>query len=178
MNILKSYYEKVIKYDLINKFSYIHLDEVPRLKKIILNFGCKNFELKNLAPTLLSLELITQREGFLTRARRSNILLKVRKGNPTGCFITLQRNEMYSFLFKLLTETFPNLKDFKGLGISNKLGKASFSLTIKDLISFKELEKQFYLFGKLPPLNVILITNTKSKKELLYLLRSLKLPII
>lgn len=178
MNILKNYYKRVIRYDLINKFSYSHLDEVPKLKKIALNFGCKNLELKNIASTLLSLELITQKRGLITKARLPNILLRVRKGTPTGCFIILKKNEIYLFLLKLLTDIFPNLKDFQGIKVSNKLGKANLSFTIRDLISFKELEKQFYLFSKLPPLNITLITNTKSKKELLYLLRSFKLPLI
>ena len=78
MNILENYYKKVIKYDLINKFVYTHLSEIPQLKKIVLNFGCENFELKNIASALLSLELITSKRGSLTRAKRANILLKIR----------------------------------------------------------------------------------------------------
>jgi hypothetical protein len=49
---------------------------------------------------------------------------------------------------------------------------------LKDLISFKELEKQFYLFSNLPPLNITFVTNTKTRKELLYLLNAFKLPLI
>jgi len=78
---------------------------------------------------------------------------------------------------KLLTQVFPNLKDFKGVKVSKKLKNKSFSLTLIDLINFEELEKQFYLFTNLPPLNIILITNTKSQKELIYLLNSFKVPL-
>jgi large subunit ribosomal protein L5 len=151
MNILENYYKKVIKYDLINKFLYTHSDEIPQLKKIILNFGCKNFEIKSIASALLSLELITTKRGSLIKSKRSNILLKIRKGYPVGCIVVLKKNKMYMFFLKLLSEVFPNLK---------------------------ELEKQFYLFTNLPPLNITLITNAKTKKELLYLLNSFKLPII
>jgi ribosomal protein L5 len=49
MNILENYYKKIIRRDLINKFSYTHLDEIPQLKKIILNFGCKNSDIKSIA---------------------------------------------------------------------------------------------------------------------------------
>ena len=178
MNILENYYKKVIRYDLINKFFYAQLNEVPRLKKIILNFGCKSFEVKSIASALLSLELITMKKASLARSRRSNILLKVRKGNPVGCVVVLKKDKMYNFLLKLLTEVFPNLKDFKGITISKKLSKTSFSFTLKDLINFKELEEQFYLFINLPALNVTLVTNTRSTKELLYLLHSFKLPLI
>lgn len=178
MNILENYYKKVIKYDLINKFSYSHLEDIPQLKKIILNFGCKSFELKNLAASLLSLELITVQQGVLTKSKRANILLKIRQGNPVGCMVVLRKNKMYTFLFKLLTDVFPSLRDFRGIPVSKRVSNASFSFTLKDLISFKELEKQFYLFSNLPPLNITFVTNTKTKKELLYLLNSFKLPLI
>ena len=176
--MLENYYHRVIKYDLINKFPYTYLNEIPELKKIVLNFGCKNSDIKNLASALFALELITMKSGSLTRARRPNLLLKIRKGNPTGCIVVLQKSKMYTFLFKLLTEVFPNLKDFHGINISDKVAERRFSFTLDNLINFKELEKQFYLFINLPPLNITLVTNTKSKKELSYLLRSLKLPII
>ena len=178
MNIIENYYKTVIRYDLINKFFYTRLEDIPKLKKIILNFGCKNDEVKTIAASLFSLELITLKRGFLTNAKRANMLLKIRKGYPTGCVVVLRKIEMYDFFLKLFTEVFPNLKDFTGLNASKKLGKTSFSFTLTDLINFKELEKQFYLFTNLPPLNITFITNTKTKEELLYLLSSFKLPII
>ena len=176
MSILKNYYKDIIRNDLINKFSYNRLDEIPQVKKIILNFGCKNSDIKNIALALLSLELITTKQGFLTKAKRSNITLKIRKGDPVGCSIILRNFDMYTFLFKLLSEIFPNLKSFRRISVSKKLARNSFSFTLKDFINFKELEKQFYLFTNLPPLNVTLIvTNIKTEKELLYLLHSFKL---
>jgi large subunit ribosomal protein L5 len=178
MNLLENYYKQIIKYDLINKFLYNQLRDIPELKKIILNFGCKHFEIKNLAASLLSLELITTKRGTVTKSKRANILLKIRKGYPVGCIVILTKKKMYQFFFKLLTEVFPNLKDFKGINVSTNLKNKSFSLTLSDLIHFKELEKQFYLFTNLPPLNIILVTNTKTRKELIYLLNSFKMPFI
>jgi large subunit ribosomal protein L5 len=178
MNPLENYYKKVIRYDLINKFFYSNLGDIPELKKIIINFGCKSFEIKSLASCLLALELITTKKGTITKAKKANILLKIRKGHPAGCIVVLKKVKMYHFFFKLLTEVFPNLKDFKGIKVSKKLKSTSFSLTLIDLINFKELEKQFYLFTNLPPLNIILVTNTKTPKELLYLLNSFKIPFL
>ena len=90
-NILENYYRKIIKYDFINKFYYVNVNEIPSIKKIILNFGCKNIEIKNISGCLLSLELITKKKGSLTRAKRSNILLKIRKGQPSGCVVVLKK---------------------------------------------------------------------------------------
>jgi len=178
MNILENYYKKIIRRDLINKFAYSHLDEIPQLKKIILNFGCKSSDIKSVASALLSLELITTAPGSLVKSKRSNVLLKIRKGNPVGCLVVLKKDEMYRFLLKLISEVFPSLKSFTGFSVSKKLNKTSFSFTLTDLINFKELEKQFYLFINLPPLNITLITDAKTKKELLYLLHSFKLALI
>lgn len=178
MNLLENYYKQVIKHDLINKFFYNQLKDIPELKKIILNFGCKSFEIKNIAAALLSLELVTTKEATVTKSKRANILLKIRKGYPVGCVVILTKSKMYQFFLKLLTEVFPNLKDFKGIKVSKNLKNKSFSMTLLDLINFKELEKQFYLFTNLPPLNIILVTNTKSRKELIYLLNSFKMPFV
>ena len=112
MNPLENYYKKVIRYDLINKFSYNNLDDIPELKKIILNFGCKSFEIKNIAASLSALELIAAKQGIVTKAKRPNILLKIRKGHPVGCVVVLTKTQMYDFFLKLLTQVFPNLKDF------------------------------------------------------------------
>ena len=158
----------------------MNFNHVPKFKKIILNFGCKNSNLFDISSSLLFLELIAKKKGNVTRAKRSNILLKIRKGNLVGCTVILTKNEMYNFLFKLSANIFPNSKDFEnGIRIvsKKKLLKKGFSFTIKDFICFKELEKQFYLFSKLPPLNITLLLNTNTKWELLYLLQSFKLPI-
>jgi len=54
MNILENYYKKVIRHDLLNKFFYNRIEDIPQLKKVVLNFGCKSFDLRNLAVSLLS----------------------------------------------------------------------------------------------------------------------------
>ena len=178
MNILESYYKKIIRYDLINKFFYHNLNKIPELKKIILNFGCQNLTIKNIAASFLALELITGKQGIITKSKRVNILLKVKKGNPVGCIVILKKTSMYCFFFKLITQIFPNFdKDFKGINISKKFNHKSFSLTLTDLTNFKELEKQFYLFKDLPPLNIVFITNTNTRKELIFLLNSFKLSL-
>jgi large subunit ribosomal protein L5 len=180
MFILEKYYNQVIKVDLTNKYSYVNFKEIPKIEKIILNFGCKNSDLFEISSALLFLELITQKKGNVTRAKRSNVLLKIRQGNIVGCTVMLTKNNMYHFLLKLVVNIFPNFRDFEGIHVSKKkLLKGGFSFTINDFVCFKELEKQFYLFPKLPPLNItFLSSNTKTENEWLYLLQSFKLPLL
>ena len=172
MNVLENYYKKIIRYDLINKFFYRNLNDIPELKKIILNFSTQN-----IAASFLILELITGKQGTITKSKRTNILLKIRKGNPIGCIIILKKTSMYCFFWKLLTEVFPNSKDFKKINVSRKLSGKNLSLILADLIYFKELEKQFYLFKDLPPLNITFVINSKIPKEIVFLLHSFKIPL-
>ena len=102
MNILNYFYTKTLKYELLNKFLYKNVNKLPKIKKIIFNFNCKNFELKNLAVSLLVLELITNQKGILTKSKYSNILLKICKGNPTGCKVILRKRKMLDFFFRLI----------------------------------------------------------------------------
>jgi ribosomal protein L5 len=62
MNFLEHFYLKTLKYDLSNRFLYKNTKELPKLKKIILNFGCKTSDLKQLSASLLALELITNQK--------------------------------------------------------------------------------------------------------------------
>jgi large subunit ribosomal protein L5 len=53
--------------------------------------------IKGLATSLLAIELITGQKGILTTTKHSNIFLKIRKGNPAGCKVTLRKENMFSF---------------------------------------------------------------------------------
>lgn len=175
--MIKKYYNEIIVPDLINKFRYDDITKIPKIKKIILNFGDPKIDLRNLVSALLALELITDNKGSVTISSKPNLMLKIRKGSPVGCKIVLTGESMYKFVFKLICEVFPRVKDFSYLKLSKRLDNDNFSFSLKDLSSFKELSKQFYFFSRLPPLNLVFVFNTSSKSELSYLLKSFKFPI-
>ena len=178
MNFLEYYKKNVILYDLINKFNYKTIKNIPRISKIVLNFGFKTIDLKLLYTSFLALELITSKKGIFTQAKTSNILLKIRKGNPVGCKVILKKNLMYSFLNKLIIEIFPKMKPLNTILYKNKFSNTTaVSFTIKNSLIFSEFEKNYYLFNNLPELDITFITNTKTKQEFIFLLNSFKLPI-
>lgn len=178
MYILEFYYEYIIKHDLINKFNYYNVKNIPKIKKVILNFGCSSYKLKSIAPAFLFLELLAHKTSVLTKNKKANIFLKIKKGTPIGCSLILTKVQMYKFLFKLILEILPSLKNFKGIFYTiKKLKPNSFSFYIKDLIILKEFNPHFHLFKNLPALNITIITNTKTSTELIYLLQSFKIPL-
>jgi large subunit ribosomal protein L5 len=176
MHFLEKFYSKTLKYELINKFKYNNTKNLPKLEKIILNFGCKTAEMHQLASCLLAVELITNQKGTFTKTKHANILFKIRKGNPTGCKITLQKFNLFNFLYRILSEVFPKLKNFKGFTVTKKMKKRTFSYELHETFSFSELEKHYYLFNNLPKLSVTVITSSKTKLELIYLLKSFQFP--
>ena len=100
-NSIEIFNKKIIKHDLINKFNYTNIQKIPKIQKLTLNFGCKNFNIQKFATTLLALEIIASKKGGLTIAKKANILLKIQKGQPAGCKVTLRKKDIHSFLNKI-----------------------------------------------------------------------------
>jgi large subunit ribosomal protein L5 len=177
MHFLEHYYKNVVKYDLINKFIYKNISELPELKKIILNFGSKNTKIKNFAASLLALELITTKKGVITKTKKPNLFLKIQKGKPAGCKVVLNKTSMYNFLNKILIEIIPNVKDFiKFKSEYKNYNNFSLNLSNKEL-TFFELKEHYHLSKTLHYLNITIVTNSKTQKELFFLLKSLNLPL-
>ena len=178
MHFLDYFYTKTLKFDLINKFYYKELKNLPKLKKIVLNFNCRTTNLKTLATHLLALELITNQKSNLTISKRPNLLLKIRKGNPVGCKVILKKILMLNFISKSLNEIFPNIKDFKGIKVNLKTKTNSFSFLIQNTLHFSKLNEHYYLFTSLSNLNLSFVTTSQTEEEMLFLLKSLQLPFM
>lgn len=181
MHLLEKFYNTIVKYELLNKYNYNNTKSLPKLKSITLNFGCPAAEINRLASGLLALELISNQKGHLTRTKYSKILYKVRKGNPTGCKVTLNKFNKFKFLELLIIEIFPKLKNFNCLNFRNTKKFNNFSYELKHVFNFIELEKNYYLFSNIPNLNISmsissLICTKKKEEELKFLLNTYQLP--
>ena len=178
MHFLEYYHKTVVKYDLINKFTYETSKEIPQLKKIILNFNCKNFGLKSFAATILSLKLITfKRNARVTNSKFPNLFLKIQQGQPVGCKITLTKSYMYQFVSSILLEIISKISIVLILKISKKnVNYCSFKLSNNQLI-FDNLKEHFSVINNISDLHVSIITNSKTQNELFFLLKSFKIPV-
>ena len=177
MHFLKNFYYKILRYDLINKFIYNNTNNLPKLEKIVLSFGFSKNDIKQFATGLLAFELISNQKGILTITKKPNIVLKIRKGNPIGCKVTLQNQNLFNFFGKMLLRIFPMLKTFNEFKLTRKFKINRFSYEIHETFSFFELENHYYYFSNLPKLSITLITTAKNKKELLFILNSFQFPL-
>ena len=171
MIVLNQYKNKVVKYDLINKFNYKKLTHIPELKYIILNFNLKKIDTKLLITVLGSLKLITLQNPKVTTSKVSNVVFKIRKGQPIGCLVTLRHIRMNKFLFILLNKLLPNFKPIS-LNSNN-----TFSITLNNSLIFDELEQNYQFFKNLPALNAHIKFTKCSLLELKYLIKSYKLHV-
>jgi len=169
MHFLEEYSKHVVKYDLINKFQYKLITKIPTLHFITLSFNLQRWNFKLLLSALAALELITLQKSILTKSKFSNISLKIRKGQPIGCKVTLRKIKMNSFLFNVLNKKLNNLT-FKNSKKNNLI-----SLKINNILIFEELEQNYQFFKNLSNLNINIKTTNCSIKEFIFLTNSYKL---
>lgn len=175
MNFFTTYYKQIIKQDLINKFKYKNNKTIPKILKITLNFGCKNFTIQKLATAMLALEIISFKKSTITYAKTPNMLLKIQKGQPSGCKVTLQKKEMFSFITRLTIDILPKLKNFSGFKLKQQSYNFVFQIP-ENKITISEFEKHYPLFANLPTLDISIQTNSENSEEILFLAKSIKLP--
>lgn len=173
MKFLNFYNENIVKYDLINKFNFTNINNIPKFQKITLSFNFNKYDFKLLVSALIALEIISLQKCNLLKSKTSNISLKIRKGNPIGCKVTLRKINMQLFFFKLLNNISLLKKNkltmFKNLNINN------ITLKLNNTLMFTELEKNYQFFKKLPGLNLTISVNSSTNNFILFLLKSYKL---
>lgn len=179
MHFFENYYENVVKYDLLNKFNYTDINDIPKLQKVILTFNWKKIDVKNITASLIATELLTSKQSQLIGSKSSNITLTIRKGNPIGCKIILKKFLMYQFLTNLIVNVFPRLKNFTGFSIKKKnICIKTFSFKLNNLFIFSDLEQHYQYFKSLPNLDITIVTDSKTATEFIFLLKAYKFPFL
>ena len=175
MDLFQTYYKRIIRQDLMNKFIFLNNKKIPKLREITLNFGCKNMTIQKFATTMLALEIISLKKGTITIIKKPNVLLKIQKGQPAGCKVKLKKRQLFSFLTRLHLEIIPKLKNFQGFKIEKQVFNFFFQIPSNEII-LKEFKNHYPLFSNLPILDINIFTTTKNSKELFFLAKAIKLP--
>ena len=178
MSQLKLYYNKEVVPSLIQTFNYKNIMQVPKLEKIVLNMGLgeaiQNIKLLDSASE--ELKIIAGQRPVVTRAKKSIAAFKLREGMPIGCMVTLRRNRMYDFFYRLVNITLPRVRDFRGLSGKALDGHGNYTLGIKEHIIFPEID--YDKIDKIKGLNISIVTTVKTDKEGKELLRLLGMPFL
>ena len=176
MSQLRQYYIDKVVPQLMEKFNYKNVMQVPKLEKIILNMGLGEaiHNIKLLDSAVEELQLISGQRPVITRARRSIAAFKLRAGMPVGCMVTLRRERMYDFYNKLVNIALARVRDFRGLSGKAMDRHGNYSLGIREQIIFPEID--YDKIDKIKGLNVTIVTTARTDEEGRELLRLTGMP--
>ncbi len=165
MTTLKDFYRKDVTKQLMQKFGYKSIMEVPRITKITLNMGVGEAvaNKKIIEFAVKDMTTIAGQKPVITYARKSNAGFKIREGWPIGCKVTLRRERMYDFLQRLVAIAIPRIRDFRGLSVRSFDGRGNYSLGIREQIVFPEIK--YDEIDALRGLDITITTTAKTNAE-------------
>ena len=173
---LRDFYRERVVPDLMQKFGYHSVMQVPRIRKITINMGVGEAvgDKKILENAIGDMMRIAGQKPVATKARRSIANFKLRAGFPVGCMVTLRGARMYEFLDRLVNIAIPRIRDFRG--ISNRAfdGRGNYSLGVREQIIFPEIE--YDKIDALRGLNIAISTTAKTDDEARALLSAFRFP--
>ena len=173
----KLYVDKV-REQMIAKFGYKNLMQVPKIEKIVLNMGVGEAtqDKKKVDLAAAEMALIAGQKPVITKAKKSVATFKLREGMPIGCKVTLRRERMYEFLDRLVTVALPRVRDFRGLNPKSFDGRGNYAMGLKEQIIFPEIN--YDRIEKVRGMDVIITTTAKTDDEARALLAAFGLPFI
>ena len=165
MSQLKNIYEKEVVPKLMETFKYKNIMQVPALGKIVLNMGLGEAiqNIKVLDSAAEELKAIAGQKPVITRAKKSIAAFKLREGMPIGCMVTLRRQRMYDFYYKLVNIALARVRDFRGVSVKAFDGRGNYSLGIKEHIIFPEID--YDKIDKIKGLNISIVTTARTDEE-------------
>ena len=174
----KKRYQDQIKGDLMKKFGYTSVMQVPKINKIVLNIGAGEgaADGKKITQAQNDLTAIAGQKAIVTKAKKAIASFKITAGRPIGVKVTLRKDKMYEFLDRLVTTALPRVRDFRGLNGKSFDGRGNYAMGMKEHIVFVEIDydKTETVWG----MDIIINTSAKNDEEARALLEGFQFPFV
>ncbi len=169
-------YKKEVVPELMKKFNYKSIMQVPKLHKIVVNMGvgAAVADQKILEEAVKELETITGQKASIRKAKKSISNFKLREGVNIGAMVTLRKEKMYEFLDRLINIALPRVRDFRGLSDKSFDGRGNYTLGIKEQIIFPEINVD--KITKVLGMDVTFVTTANTDNEAYQLLQAFGFP--
>ena len=176
INRRHAYYNEVVKKELVDKFGYKNVMEIPKIDKIVLSLrlGKEKDNAKTFNTAVDELSLIAGQKAVVTVAKKSVANFKLREGQKIGAKVTLRGEKMYEFADRLINLALPRVRDFRGVNPNAFDGRGNYALGVKEQIIFPEIS--YELVEKLRGFDVAVITTAKTDDEAKALLTKMGMP--
>jgi large subunit ribosomal protein L5 len=173
---LKERYKKEIVPQMMKKYGYRNIMEVPRLTKVVLNIGLGESlsNPKAMEGAEKDLTAIAGQHPVVTKAKKSIASFKLRAGVPIGMMVTLRDKRMYEFVDKLVSVVLPRIRDFQGIPRDAFDGQGNYTLGMKEQTVFPEIE--YDKVDKTRGLEITVVTTAKTDEDGRRLLEIVGLP--
>lgn len=173
---LQAHYKEKVVGDLMTKFGYKSVMEVPRITKITLNMGLGDAvnDKKIIENAVGDLTKVAGQKPVVTKARKAIAGFKIRQGYPIGAMVTLRGARMFEFLDRFVTVALPRVRDFRGISGKAFDGRGNYNIGVKEQIIFPEIE--YDKIDSLRGLNISITTTAKTDDEAKALLAAFKFP--
>jgi len=173
---LQQFYREKVVPDLVTKFGYQSVMQVPRLTKITLNMGVSEAvaDKKVMDHAVGDLTKIAGQKPVVTKSRKPIAGFKIREGLAIGCMVTLRGVQMYEFLDRFVTIALPRVRDFRGISGRSFDGRGNYNVGVKEQIIFPEIE--YDKIDAIRGLNISFTTTAKSDDECKALLAAFRFP--
>jgi large subunit ribosomal protein L5 len=173
---LQTLYKKDIAPELMKKFSYKSIMQVPKIHKIVVNMGvgAAVADPKILEEAVRDLEAVTGQKPSIRKAKKAISNFKLREGLNIGAKVTLRKERMYEFLDRLVNIALPRVRDFRGLSDKSFDGRGNYTLGVKEQIIFPEINVD--KITKVLGMDITIVTTAKSDNEAYELLQAFGVP--
>ncbi|CAM3749539.1 50S ribosomal protein L5 [Polynucleobacter antarcticus] len=173
---LQEHYKEKVMGDLMTKFGYKSVMQVPRITKITLNMGLGDAvnDKKIIENAVGDLTKVAGQKPVVTKAKKAIAGFKIRQGYPIGAMVTLRGQRMYEFLDRFVTVALPRVRDFRGISGKAFDGRGNYNIGVKEQIIFPEIE--YDKIDALRGLNISITTTAKTDEEAKALLAAFKFP--
>jgi large subunit ribosomal protein L5 len=169
-------YREEVAAKLMAEFGYTNPMQVPRLEKVVLNFGLGEAvqNPKVIERVVEQATAIAGQKPVVARASKSIANFKLREGMPIGVKVTLRRERMWDFLDRLIHVALPRVRDFRGVSPKAFDGRGNYTLGVREQIIFPEID--YDKVDKVRGLNITVVTTAKTDDEGRALLRAFGMP--
>ena len=174
---LQQQYKDQIVPDLMGKFGFKSVMEVPRITKVTLNMGLGEAvgDKKIIDHAVGDMKAIAGQQPVVCLARKSIAGFKIREEWPIGCKVTLRRSRMYEFLDRLINIAIPRIRDFRGLNGRAFDGRGNYSMGVKEQIIFPEID--YDKIDVLRGMDICITTTARTDEEGRALLEAFRFPL-
>lgn len=173
---LKDFYKEQVVSQLMSKFSYKNVMQVPKIEKIVINVGAGEARdnSKVINSILDDLAIITGQKAVVCTAKKSVANFKVREGMKIGAKVTLRSEKMYEFLDRLFNLALPRVRDFRGINPKSFDGRGNYNMGVKEQLIFPEIE--YDKIDKIRGMDISITTTAQTDDEARELLKLMGAP--